>query len=78
MRTLFSRHGLHPRLHAINLLVSQPNLPTQKNKRLVSTTSRHIPQPTPCQHLTQRRAQQVLRVQVAPEAVTPEPSAQVR
>jgi hypothetical protein len=78
MRTLFSRHGLHPRLQAIKLLASL-TYPLKITKGSDYATSRHIPQPTSCQHLTRRWAQQrVLRVQVEPKVEAPEPAAQER
>jgi hypothetical protein len=72
-RTLFSRHGLHPRLQAIKLLVSLTYpLKIIKGQPLPHPTS---PRPTPHRRPTQCRAQWV---RVAPGAGTPKPAAQVR
>jgi hypothetical protein len=76
MRILFPRHGLHLRLQAIKLLTSL----TYPLKRTKGQSIPHptTPQPTPRRCPTQRQAPRDLRVQVEPEAATPELVAQVR
>jgi hypothetical protein len=73
---LLSRHGLHPMLQAIKLLVSLTYpLKITKGQLIPHPTTLR---PTPHRCSTQHRAQQGLWVQVAPKAVTTEPTAQVR